>query len=395
MKQRIYIYILLALAAILTVQGLFWLAFGLLVIGAMIMLYLSRHRFFVWLRKKTWISSPIILLAVFLLAISIRVFLFEIYNIPSGSMEDTLIPGDKVLVNKLQVGPRMPKSPFEVPWINLLFYMNKNARAEMDVAWWDYHRLNGFNAIRRNDVIVFNHPDVEKDFFIKRCIALPGDSLTIIDGEVIINRQALTTPMLSKTNYQFYFNNYRKFSELVDSLNFQPIGFYRSPNEKSAEITLNRIQLQQIAHASCIDSIKPVIIASDSISNCFPYHPEFQWTIDNFGLLCIPEAGTKIQLNAKNYLLYQHILQKSEKLDIEMKGDVVYIGQQKTETYTFQHNYYFMMGDNRHNSSDSRYWGFVPEESIVGKASIIFWSWGNEKEGWFKLRWNRLFKMIK
>ncbi|MDP3644657.1 MAG: signal peptidase I [Bacteroidota bacterium] len=206
MKQKYYIFILITLVIILAVQGLWWFTFGLLVTGGLILLFLSQFRFFVWLRKKAWISTPITLIGIFLLAIAIRLFLIEIYAIPSGSMEDTLIVGDKVLVNKLQIGPRMPKSPFEIPWINLFFYLNKNTRTKMDSAWWNYHRLNGFNTIRRNDVIVFNHPDAKSDFFIKRCIALPGDSLIIIDGMTFINGKVLDTSMLSKTNYQFYFN---------------------------------------------------------------------------------------------------------------------------------------------------------------------------------------------
>lgn len=390
MKQKHYIFILVAFAIIFTVQGLWWFAFGLLVTGGLILLFLSQFRFFVWLRKKAWISTPISLIGIFLLAIAVRVFLFEIYAIPSGSMEDTLIVGDKVLVNKLQIGPRMPKSPFEIPWINLMFYLNKNSRIKMDSAWWNSHRLIGFNAIRRNDVIVFNHPDAENDFFIKRCIALPGDSLAIIDGKTLINGKVLIASALSKTNYQFYFNNSQQFYKLTESLNFKSYENFRSTKDKSAEITLNRLQLLQIAQASCIDSIQPVIAASDSAYQCFPYHKKFRWTIDNFGPLCIPKAGMTVHFDEKNFELYKHILQKFEKLDIEIKGEAVYIGQQKTKTYTFRHNYYFMMGDNRHNSADSRIWGFVPEEMIVGKASIILFS-----NDWNGFKWTRIIRLIK
>lgn len=389
MKQKHYIFILIALAIIFAVQGLWWFAFGLLVTGGLILLFLSQFRFFVWLRKKAWISTPISLIGIFLLAIAIRVFLFEIYAIPSGSMEDTLMVGDKVLVNKLQIGPRMPKSPYEVPWINLFFYLNRNSRTNMDSAWWNYHRLNGFNTIRRNDVIVFNHPDAENDFFIKRCIALPGDSLTIIDGKTLINGKVLETSMLSKTNYQFYFNNPQQFSRLTESLNFKSYENFRSTKGKSAEITLNRLQLLQIAQASCIDSIQPVIAASDSAYQCFPYHKKLRWTIDNFGPLCIPKAGMTVHFDEKKFELYQHILKKFEKLDITIKDEGVYIGQKKTETYTFRHNYYFMMGDNRHNSADSRIWGFVPEESVVGKATWILIS-SHDK----KICWDRFLKKM-
>ena len=390
MKQKYYSFILIALVIIFAVQGLWWFAFGLLVTGGLILLFLSQFRFFVWLRKKSWISAPISLIGIFLLAIAIRVFLFELYAIPSGSMEDTLLVGDKVLVNKLSLGPRMPQSPFEIPWVNLLFYLNRNAREKMDSAWWKYHRLSGLSPIRRNDVIVFNHPNAEKDFFIKRCIALPGDSLAIVDGKTFVNGKVLNTSLLSKTNYQCYFNNPQLFSKLTDSLNFHAYGTYRSTKERSTEMTLNRLQLQQIARASCIDSIEQVIARSDSAYKSFPYHNKIRWTIDNFGPLCIPKAGMTVSLDEKNFALYRHILQKFEKLIVVTKDGTVYIGHKKADTYTFRHNYYFMMGDNRHNSADSRIWGFVPEESIVGEATLILIS-----NDWNGLRWRRMLKAIR
>jgi signal peptidase I len=389
MKQKYYIFLLITIATIFAVQELWWFALGMVVTGGLILLFLSQFRFFVWLRKKAWISTPLSLIGIFLLAIAIRVFLFEIYAIPSGSMEDTLVVGDKVLVNKLHIGPRMPKSPFEIPWINLFFYLDKGSREKMDSAWWNYHRLNGFNAIRRNDVLVFNHPDAENDFFIKRCIALPGDSLTIIDGKTFVNGKVLNTSLLSKTNYRCYFNNPQLFIKLTDSLNFQAYDYYRSSKERSTEMTLNRLQLQQIAQASRVDSIKPVIAASDSAYQCFPYHNKIRWSIDNFGPVCIPKAGMTVKLDEKNFALYRHILQKFEKLTIDAKDATVSIGHKRAETYTFRHNYYFMMGDNRHNSADSRIWGFVPEELIVGQASIILFS-----NDWNGFKWNRILKII-
>lgn len=390
-KQRnICLFLLPGLAVTFAAHGLWWLAVGLLAFGGSAMLLFSKRRIFVWIRKKTWISAPGSLLGVFLLAISIRVFLFELYAIPSGSMEDTLLVGDKVLVNKLSLGPRMPQSPFEIPWINLLFYLNRNAREKMDSTWWKYHRLSGLNPIRRNDVIVFNHPNAEKDFFIKRCVALPGDSLAIVGTMVTINGKATDEPMLSKKNFKCYFNNLQQFSELTDSLNIGINAGYRFPTAKSAETTLNRLQFQQLSRALCIDSIAPLIVQNDSAFQCFPYHHKFRWSIDQFGPLSIPKAGTTIALDEKNYALYQHILRKFEKLTIQLKDGDVYIGQAKAETYTFRHNYYFMMGDNRHNSADSRIWGFVPEEMIVGKASVVLFS-----NNWDGFRWNRIMKSIK
>lgn len=389
MNKKYYIFTLITLVIIIAVQGLWWLVFGLLFVGCLTLLFLSHFRFFVWMRKRTWISTSISLLAIFLLAISIRVFLVEIYNIPSGSMEDTLIIGDKVLVNKLLIGPRMPKSTFEIPWINLIFYLIRNANAKTDSTSWKYNRLSGLNPIRRNDVLIFNFPEDENTFFIKRCIALPGDSIKIIEGKTFINRKAFEIPIHSKSNYILYLNNSKLFMELIDSLNIQSNGFYHLIKRISTVISITQIQLQQLQQVFCIDSIKKVNVIYDSIPRCFPYNNNYRWTIDNFGTLCIPKSGMKIQLNSKNLELYKHILQKFEKLEIEMKGDTALISQQKAKTYTFRHNYYFMMGDNRHNSTDSRSWGFVPEELIVGKASIILFS--NDSS---EIKWNRTMKLI-
>lgn len=374
---------------IVAVQGLYWLALGLLFILGMVLLFFSQWTLFTWIRKKAWISSTISLIVILMLAISIRVFLIEVYNIPSGSMENTLIPGDMVLVNKLAIGPRMPKSPFEIPWLNVLFYLKANANAKTDTTVWSYKRLNGFNTIHRNDVLVFNFPDDEKTYFIKRCIALPGESIHITSGKTIVDDLEIDKPLTSKSNYIFYLKNSTPFSKLMDSLNIQSYGFYPCTNGISTVASISNEQMVQFENKEFIDSIRLVNILYDSIPRCFPHHPNYKWTIDNFGALVVPKSGMKIQLFAENISLYQNILQKYENLKVDVKEGAVWLNHRKTNEYTFRHNYYFMMGDNRHQSIDSRGWGFVPEELIVGKASFILFSNDNNL-----IRWNRTMKLI-
>jgi len=345
MRKKYFIFTLLTSVIIIAVQGLWWLTFGLMSVGLLTILFLSPFRFFIHMRKVSWISTSVSLLAIFFLAISIRVFFVEIYNIPSGSMENTLIVGDKVLVNKLQIGPRMPKSPFEIPWLNLIFYLNKNARAEMDSIWWNYNRLSGLRQIQRDDVLVFNFPDDEKTYFIKRCIGLPGDNLKIVKGKTLLNGAIDQEPMLSKSKFLFYVNDPVAYLKLTDSLSIQCYWYENSANKLS--------------------------------------------TIDNFGSMYIPKAGATIRLNENSYVLYQNILRKFEKVQVDLKDGQVYVNQKPEISYTFRQNYYFMMGDNRHNSIDSRFWGFVPEELIVGKASIILFS--NDLSD---IKWNRTMKQI-
>ncbi len=387
MKKKRLILTLLAIGFIALTQ-LWWLVTGIsITIAIFILLSTNFMKSKKWIR---WIRGTSMAVFVFVIAISFRIFFIEIYSIPSGSMENTLLPGDKVLVNKLIIGPRMPKSPLEIPWINIPFYLFNRAYAKYDTTGWNYHRLRGINSIQRNDVIVFNFPNDEKTYFIKRCIGLPGDNLKITEGKTIINDILYKVPSLSKRNYIFYFKDSGLFSELIDSLKIHSYGIYKLSNGSSTVISLDYSELQEFKQITFIDSIKEINICFDSIPRCFPFNKNIQWTIDNFGPLYIPKAGTTIQLNRKNYVLYQNILQKYEKIKVNTKDSTVYINQKKATTYTFKHNYFFMMGDNRHNSIDSRSWGFVPEELIVGKASVILFS--NDYNGF---KWKRTLKLIK
>lgn len=388
MYKKIISLILISIGIIIAVQGIYWLAIGIMIIGNLLMLFFSQFKFFVWFRNKEWVSISVLLIFVFLLAISIRVFLIEIYNVPSGSMEETLIPGDKVIVNKLAIGPRLPKSPFEIPWIKLIFYLNNNANAKTDSNMWQYCRLNGFNSVKRNDILVFNLPDDENTFFIKRCIGLPGDSLRIVRGKTISNGRIDQEPVLSKSKYLFYINNPIAYLKLTDSLNIQCYWYGKSISKLSI-VTLTPIQFQKIKRASFIDSIIQVNVLYDSIPRVFPYNDQFKWTIDNFGPLYIPRAGASIRLDKNSFVLYQNILRKFEKIQVDLKDGLVYVNQKPDTSYTFRHNYYFMMGDNRHNSIDSRFWGLVPEELIVGKASTILFSY--DANG---IKWDRIFKSL-
>ncbi|TKG93342.1 S26 family signal peptidase, partial [Puteibacter caeruleilacunae] len=148
-KRKINIILFLAMGVFVAVLGLWWLTLGVGVLGCIYWLSRSKRRWVDWIRRKTWCWAPITLVGVFLFAIAVRVFLLEIYGIPSESMEDTLLVGDKIVVSKLNYGPRLPQSPFEIPWINVLFYFNKDARARINDKWWGYDRLTGLDGIAR------------------------------------------------------------------------------------------------------------------------------------------------------------------------------------------------------------------------------------------------------
>ena len=387
MKRKIYIILFLAVTVFLLVTGLGWLAIGGLLFCVLYVLFTSKLKPVVWFKKNTLLSATFTLIGVFLLAIGVRVFMFEIYGIPSGSMENTLVLGDKVLVSKLNYGPRLPRSPFEIPWLNIFFYLNKSARAKSDSAWWDYKRLHGYTLIRRGDIIVFQFPDDEKEAFIKRCVALPGDTFQIRNSEIFVNNRQQDRPLESKLIYRVWYNNIQEFNGLTDSLNIPVYGAWYREQKDFKEINLSQLEKEELTGHSCIDSITSKITIIDSTAHVFPWHNRYSWTIDQYGPVIIPEKGMKIEMNEGNYVLYRKILEKFEHFQPEKRDGEIFLNNTEVNEYTFKQDYYFMMGDNRHRSNDSRMWGLVPEEYIVGKAVVILFS-----KDYNGLKWNRCLK---
>ena len=284
--------------------------------------------------KLNWLKTVFSILVIFIAAISIRLFFIELYSIPSGSMEDTLLPGDKVLVNKLVYGPKLPASPNDIPWVNLVWYFMDGQHTNPDSVYWKYHRLKGFSEIKHGDVMVFSHPlwGGRNNYFVKRCIALPGDTLHIINGRIKIN---------------------------AGFLDEQP-------------------------------TIKTVPVVYDSTHTVYPYHPNIRWSVDDYGPLVVPYKGMQISLTKEALQLYYNVIKDHEPVNADWKNEVFRNNEKTAELYIFQNNYYFMLGDNRHNSNDSRYWGFLPEEDINGKATVVLFNFLNGK-----FMTNRFFKRIK
>jgi len=392
MKKERFIYIVLSLVLIFVMTRLLWLVLGLTI---MLFIYLSfslKTGIFKRFGKLKWMVTVLSLFGIFIVAISMRIFLIEIYSIPSGSMEGTLVPGDKILVNKLSYGPRLPNSPYEIPWINLVWYLQANASTNTDSVYWDYCRLKGINKIKNGDVIVFNHPlwGKKDNFFIKRCIAVPGDILEIKDAEVIISGKISVDQEKVKNIYNIWFNNYEQLCKLSDSLNLDYGSIYNKSAENLLTLPLIKAQKSILQEHACIDSIKVHVSETDSSQWVYPEDKEFAWTIDNYGPIKIPYQGMTIDLNHRNFLLYQRTINSLEGVVLKEKDGDFYRDNLVVTTYAFKNNYYFMMGDNRNNSSDSRIWGFVPEDKIVGKASVILFSYNLEG-----FKWKRMLKSIK
>jgi len=379
MKYKRFIYLIIVVFLIILATHLLWLALGFAVI--LIISLLIAYKIAIWKKSRIvkWIHLLFVIVAFFLAAISIKIFLIEVYSIPSGSMEDTLIAGDKVLVSKLNYGPRIPNSPFEIPLINLFFYTNKESRINVDSKRFDYKRLKGLSTIKRGDVMVFNFPNNEHTYFIKRCVGMPGDTLEIKDGTVICNKIELDFPAEAKIKYRLWFNNMTKFRILLDSLKIPKLRTTINFSQKCYELDLNEQQYLYMKTVKCVDSIRVAVSEQDTISHTYPHNDKFLWTFENFGPVIIPKKGMKIELTQNNYLLYKKVLEEYENQNLIFNNNKVFHGEDQVEYYTFEQDYYFMLGDNRNNSNDSRAWGFVPKHAIIGKAVLVLFSIKNSR----------------
>jgi len=296
-------------------------------------------------------------------------------------MENTLIKGDKILVNKLAYGPAMPRSPFDIPWFNLIWYLQAKASTNTDSAYWEFKRLKGYSKVKHNDVLVFLHPlwGKKNNFFIKRCTGLPGDTFQIINGKVFINNSELPVMDQVKQRFRIKVNDLKTFRNQADSLGIENIGQHSHLDNNYIHLILTKKERRKLDALSTIDSISQFSFPNDSLLWVYPKFRIFSWTIDNYGPIIIPRKGMSIGLNHQNFQIYQRTIMRLEKNKIKEQNGLFYLNDQKVSTYTFQHNYYFMMGDNRDDSNDSRYWGFVPDENIVGKAVKVLFSY--EEEG--------------
>jgi signal peptidase I len=304
-------------------------------------------------------------------------------------MEDTLMLGDNVLINKMIYGPKLPSTPYSIPWVNLFWYLRTSN--DQDSVYWGYHRLQGRTKINHGNVIVFIHPlwVGRNNYFIKRCIAIPGDTFQIEDGKTKVNAHFVNESLKLRRPYLIWTKNISQFSKQIDSLKINSFSIYNNPyKEGYFELLLSESQKNQILKLE-VDSIRIKISPRDSTNWVYPKNINYAWTIDNYGPVIIPFKGMIIELTHNNFMIYERTIRRLEDVNLEEKEGICFIDGNPATQYIFKHNYYFMLGDNRNNSDDSRYWGFVSEENIEGKASLVLF---NNSYG--KFLWNRLFKKI-
>jgi len=333
----------------------------------------------------------------------LRTFLIEAYTIPTSSMEKSMLIGDFLFVSKVAYGPRVPMTPIAVPLVHhtVPFFGIKSYSESLK---FPYHRMKGLGKIKRNDCVVFNWPAEKlgrpidkKENYVKRCVGIPGDILELTESELIVNgtAQELFKGVKNQWHYKLMTNGTGLNPNILrEKYDITEGGRGRNRNEYN--LSLTNENRDALASFSNISSIKRKVEKKGIFANyIFPHNENYAWNIDNFGPIKIPEAGAKVDLTITNLLIYKDIIERYENNKLEIIDNQIYINDKLSENYVFKMNYYWMMGDNRHNSADSRFWGFVPENHIVGKALFIWMSWDKNAKGLKKVRWNRLFTSVK
>ena len=360
----------------------------------------------------------------------INIFFFQAFKIPSSSMESTLYTGDHLFVSKLTYGPRIPQTPLTIPFTHNQIFGHESYSTLIQNK---YRRLKGFREVERGDIVVFGFPNGDtvltrrpaddyyawvramgreetirlygpvivrptdkKDHYVKRCVAVAGDTLEVKEGLVYVNGEKEEDIPGRQLTYQVTTSGSR-----INSLKLEEIGlnlselYFDSRLPGYPMMPLTEEMLEKVKEIKTVVDIKSNVEKyplSGQDSSIFPYNQ--RWTCDYFGPLWIPAKGATVALTTENLPLYERIIRDYEHNTLQVKDQTIRINGEVATTYTFQQDYYFMMGDNRHNSLDSRYWGFVPEDHIVGTPSIIWLSTDASKSFPKSIRWKRFFKIV-
>lgn len=421
---------------VIWLKNYWWLA-GLLVIFD---IYVSKKVHWAFWKKKNppdgkqtkvveWIDA--IIFAV-IAASFIRMFFIEAYTIPTSSMEKSMLVGDYLFVSKTAYGPKTPNTPISFPFVHNTIPLTSR-KSYVEWIKQPYKRLAGTGKIKNNDIVVFHFPEGDtvafkvqnqsyyqlirsygrdrlwsdevnfgkiidrpvdkRENYIKRCVAIPGDELHIREGDLYINGQA-------QKSYEGF--QYSYMVTTTSSINPKALDRLGISNDDRQEYNSLQyifpltekmaVELKSFTNVTGVEKLLDTPERWDP--NIFPADSRFPWNVDNFGPIKVPAKGATVALTTANLPLYKRIIDIYEENDLEVKDSLIMINGKTVDSYTFKMDYYWMMGDNRHNSADSRYWGFVPEDHVVGKASFIWLSLDKDKKFISKIRFKRLFKSI-
>lgn len=383
----------------------------------------------------------------------IRMFFFEAYTIPTSSMEKSMLVGDYLFVSKVSYGPKLPNTPIAMPFTHHTLPLTRSTKAYSEAVKWPYKRIAGTTRIKRNDIIVFNFPTGDtvivgnenpdyysqvrsnargymqaeqnrgvqmtrqeaeervkelmkrrfeitsrpvdkRENYIKRGVGMPGDTIALREGRLFVNGMPADDPENLQHDYVVRTNgtplNRKKLKEDI-GISYDDMGMVSS-TEYVLPMTTGMVE-----KLKTYPNVREIVRNVDKGVNpdIFPFDPErYPWNVDNFGPLYIPKKGDRVALSPETLPLYERIINAYEGHTLAVKDSVVYIDGKPEKEYTFAMNYYWMMGDNRHRSADSRFWGFVPEDHIVGKAYFIWLSLDKDESFLKKIRWGRMFRLV-
>lgn len=480
------------IVTVLYLLFLWWIEswWGLIVVPFIFDVYISKIIPWGWWRKSrntavrsvmSWVDAIVFaLVAVYF----VNIYLFQNYQIPSSSLEKSLLVGDFLYVSKVSYGPRVPNTPLSMPLTQHTLPIF-NCKSYLEWPHWDYKRVKGFGNVKQGDIVVFNFPagdtvalnhqmedfytlayreghrlypnPVEMDSltrqqqravydlyyeggrklilsnpqvygkvitrpvdrrenYVKRCTGLPGDTLQLVDGQLYINGRMIPNPENLQFNYFVQTTGPLITEDMFRELGISKDDQWLLPDDADnlavlASMGLDALDAQgkpaPVYHLPLTQKMYDTLSGNKRLvarivrepaaygGDVYPLNLYTKWTRDDYGPVWIPAKGATITLTEDNLPIYSRCIEAYEGNKLEQREDGIYINGEKTDHYTFRMDYYWMMGDNRHNSLDSRYWGFVPEDHVVGKPLLVWLSLDKDR-GWFdgKIRWDRLFKWV-
>ena len=382
----------------------------------------EKHNF--WL---DWLDAIIFAVVV---VTFINIFFFQAFKIPSSSMESTLYTGDHLFVSKLTYGPRIPQTPLTIPFTHNRVFDRESYSTLIQNK---YRRLKGFRSVERGDIVVFGFPNGDtvltrrpaddyytwvrnygreqtiaqfgpvivrptdkKDHYVKRCVAVAGDTLEVKEGRAWVNGVCEPDYPGLQLSYQVITNGSRINQLKLEELGVNIAELYFDANLPGYPMMpLTAGMLEKVKGMSAVLEVTPNLERPDTQpALVFPFQASRSWSCDSYGPLWIPQKGATVTLTPENLPLYERIIRDYEHNTLEISADGARINGELVTEYTFKQDYYFMMGDNRHNSLDSRYWGFVPEDHIVGTPAVVWLSTDASRSFPKSIRWKRFLKLV-
>ncbi len=348
--------------------------------------------------KKRFKKLLKVILITFIFVLFVQIFVIQSFIVMSSRMKSSLFEGDFLMVEKLSYGARMPITILSIPFLHKEIPFT-NKKAFLDILNLSYFRFPGISKIKKNDLIVFNLPKEDdlpidkKSNFIKRCIAVSGDTLEIKNKNVIINGEKKDNILDVEFKCRVTTDGDKNFFKLLKNKYYLKNINLVAENMGIYDVFLSKKNMKKLKKEKSVKYVRVLkqMINKPNFEEIFPKNHFYRWNKDYFGKIIVPKKNQNVKLNLRTLALYKRIIKVYENKNLKIKNDSIFINNKFSDNYTFEKNYYFVMDDSRDRANDSRYWGFLPEDHIIGKANFIWFSYDNFNG---KIRWERILKKI-